>query len=114
LRKRGGKSRFVENITTNNKRKMKEACLMGAIPQPFLFGRREIDELGGLKCLLLVINHLSHEDLVQKWERSERGSERNDYPLCAVWDSVLAGAVFQHPFIEGLRRELRRNAQFIP
>ncbi|HAP32718.1 MAG TPA: DDE transposase, partial [Firmicutes bacterium] len=29
----------------------------------------------------------------------------------AVWNSVLAGVVYQHPSIESLRRELRRNAQ---
>jgi hypothetical protein len=28
-----------------------------------------------------------------------------------VWNSILAGVVFQHPSIEALRRELSRNAE---
>jgi len=47
---------------------------------------------------------------MEKLEK-ERGNGRNDYPVRAVWNSVLAGVVFQHPSIESLRRELRRNAQ---
>ena len=40
-----------------------------------------------------------------------RGRGRDDYPVRAMWNSVLAGIVFQHPSIESLRRELSRNAQ---
>ena len=38
-----------------------------------------------------------------------RGRGRDDYPVRAMWNSVLAGIVFQHPSIESLRRELSRN-----
>ena len=41
----------------------------------------------------------------------ERGKGRDDYPIRAVWNSLLAGIVFQHPTIESLRRELARNGQ---
>jgi hypothetical protein len=40
-----------------------------------------------------------------------RGHGRNDYPVRAMWNSVLAGIVFQHDNVEKLRRELSRNGQ---
>ena len=36
---------------------------------------------------------------------------RNDHPIDAMWNSILAGIVFDHPSIQSLRRELSRNAQ---
>ena len=41
----------------------------------------------------------------------ERGQGRNDYPVRAVWNSILAGIVYQHPSVASLRRELNRNGQ---
>ena len=41
----------------------------------------------------------------------ERYKGRDDYPVRAMWDSILAGIVFQHETIEKLRRELARNGQ---
>ena len=41
----------------------------------------------------------------------ERGNGRNDYPVRVVWNSMLAGIVFQHKTTESLRRELMRNGQ---
>jgi hypothetical protein len=83
---------------------------MAIIPQQRLFGWREIDELGDLERLVLVLEYLPDEELMQKLER-ERGHGRNDYPVRAVWNSILAGFVFQHTSVESLRRELKRNAQ---
>ncbi len=40
-----------------------------------------------------------------------RGRGRDDYPVRAIGNSVLAGIVFQHPSIESLRRELSQNGQ---
>ena len=70
----------------------------------------EIEELGDLERLRLVIEHMPDEELMRELE-SKRGNGRDDYPVRAVWNSVLAGVVFQHPSIESLRRELGRNAQ---
>jgi len=42
---------------------------------------------------------------------SERGQGRDDWPVRAVWNSILAGIVYQHVSIESLRRELSRNPQ---
>ena len=83
---------------------------MAIIPQKQLFGWKEIDQLGDLQRLLLVLDYLPDEGLMKKLER-ERGRGRDDYPIRPVWNSILAGIVYQHPSIESLRRELRRNAQ---
>jgi hypothetical protein len=40
-----------------------------------------------------------------------RANGRNDHPIEAVWNSILAGIVFDHVSIQSLRRELNRNAQ---
>lgn len=83
---------------------------MAIIPQKQLFGWKEIDELGDLQRLLLVLDYLPDEGLMKKLEQ-ERGRGRDDYPIRPVWNSILAGIVYQHPSIESLRRELQRNAQ---
>ncbi|AZK59011.1 Mobile element protein [Candidatus Desulforudis audaxviator] len=101
----------MENPFCNHqKRTTKEVSLMAIIPQQRLFGWQEIDELGDLERFLLVVNHLPDEQLMQKLER-ERGKGRDDYPVRAVWNSILAGIVFQHVSVESLRRELCRNGQ---
>ena len=41
----------------------------------------------------------------------QRGNGRNDYPVRAMWNSLVAMVVFEHPSIESLRRELSRNGQ---
>jgi len=101
----------VENPFCNHqKRTTKEVSLIAIIPQQRLFGWQEIDELGDLERFLLVVNHLPDEQLMQKLER-ERGKGRDDCPVRAVWNSILAGIVFQHVSVESLRRELCRNGQ---
>lgn len=83
---------------------------MAIIPQRQLFGWREIEDLGELERLRLVLDHLPDGKLMADLER-ERGRGRDDYPVRAVWNSLLVGIVYQHPSIESLRRELLRNAQ---
>lgn len=83
---------------------------MAMIPQPSLFSWKEIENLADLQRLSLLLTHLPDEPLMQHLE-SQRGNGRNDYPIRALWNSVLAGIVYQHPSIESLRRELMRNAQ---
>ena len=83
---------------------------MAIIAQKRLFDWHEIEELGDLKRLQLVLEHLPDEKLMRSLEK-RRGNGRNDYPVRAVWNSILAGVVYQHPSIESLRRELMRNGQ---
>lgn len=83
---------------------------MAIITQSSLFAWDDIEELGDLKRLKLVLDAIPDEDLMCVLER-ERGNGRDDYPVRAVWNSLLAGVVFQHDSVESLRRELCRNAQ---
>lgn len=83
---------------------------MAIIPQQRLFAWDEIENLGDLERLQLVLETMPDEELMRELER-ERGRGRNDYPIRAVWNSILAGIVYQHPSIESLRRELLRNGQ---
>ncbi len=45
------------------------------------------------------------ERLMQHLERN-RDRKCDDYPVRAIWNSILAGAICQHPSVESLRREL--------
>lgn len=83
---------------------------MAILPQPLLFAWKEIEDLGDLSRLKLLLENLPDEELMIQLE-SERGNGRDDYPVRAMWNSLLAGIVFQHDLVESLRRELSRNAQ---
>lgn len=83
---------------------------MSIIPQQKLFAWDEVEKLGDLERLQLVLETMPDEEMMRELE-SERGCGRNDYPVRAVWNSILAGVVYQHPSIESLRRELLRNGQ---
>jgi hypothetical protein len=83
---------------------------MAIIPQRSLFSWEEIEELGDLERLKLVVEYLPDEKLMRQMEK-QRAQGRDDYPVRAVWNSVLAGVVFGHNCIESLRRELKRNGQ---
>jgi len=83
---------------------------MAIIAQHSLFSWKEIENLADLQRFSLLLTHLPDELLMRRLE-SQRGHGRNDYPVRAMWNSVLAGIVYQHSSIESLRRELMRNAQ---
>ena len=83
---------------------------MSIIPQQTFFVWDEIENLGDLERLQLVLEYMPDEELMQILEK-ERGKGRDDYPVRAMWNSILAGVVYQHPSIESLRRELLRNGQ---
>jgi len=83
---------------------------MAIIPQQQLFSWKEIENLADLRRLWLLLKYLPDEALMQKLE-SERDQGRDDYPVRAVWNSILAGIVYQHLSIESLRRELMRNGE---
>jgi hypothetical protein len=83
---------------------------MARIAQGQLFGWEEVEELGDLERLRLVLRSLPDEALMRHLE-SDQGHGRDDYPVRAVWNSVLAVGVYQHDSVESLRRELQRNGQ---
>jgi hypothetical protein len=83
---------------------------MATIPQKRLFGWDQIEALGDLKRLRLVLENLPDEALMKKLEQ-DRHRGRDDYPIRPMWNALVAGVVLQHPTVEALLRELRRNAQ---
>src|SRR5690606_2544412 len=89
---------------------IRRSPVMAIIPQLNLFSWQEIQSLGDLERLRLVIEYMPDEELMQTLEQ-KRGKGRDDYPVRAMWNSLLAGIVFQHESVEKLRRELARNGQ---
>jgi len=83
---------------------------MAILPQSELFSWEQVDASSDLKRLELMLSAIPDEPLMQALE-CERKGRRNDYPIRAIWNSILAGVVFQHCSIESLRRELLRNAE---
>lgn len=83
---------------------------MAIIAQQTLFAWNEIENLCDLKRLGLAIEYIPDEKLMQTLE-AERKNGRDDYPVRAMWNTILAGVVFQHISVESLRRELARNSQ---
>jgi hypothetical protein len=73
-----------------------------------LFDWRAVEARSDLDRFYLVRDHLPDERLMHYLEVM-RGPGRDDYPVAAMWNAVLAGVVFQHPSIEALIRELGRN-----
>lgn len=58
----------------------------------------------------MVLSVLPDEPLMMDLERSRRNG-RDDYPIRATWNSVIAGIVYQHKSVASLRRELARNGE---
>ena len=79
-----------------------------AMTQTSLFSWDALEARSDLDRLPLVRDHLPAERLVQYLEVM-RQHGRDDYPVRAMWNAVLAGIVFQHESIESLLRELARN-----
>ncbi|HLS20071.1 MAG TPA: hypothetical protein VK056_00225 [Bacillota bacterium] len=60
---------------------------MAVIPQMNLFPWEEVEDLGDLDRLRLVIQYLPDEKLMRKLE-SNRKNGRNDDPVRAVWNNM--------------------------
>ncbi len=76
----------------------------------YLFKWQDVEAKSDLERLRLVLEHVPDEALMRKLE-AHRDKGRDDYPIRAVWNSVLAGIVYQHESVESLRRELLRNGE---
>ena len=83
---------------------------MAKILQQKLFRWEDVERSPEIQRLRWVLEVLPDEGLLQILE-VERKGRRDDYPLRAVWNSILAGIVYQHGSIESLRRELLRNGE---
>ena len=83
---------------------------MGIPEQKQLFSWKDVDSIGDLERLLLVLKYIPDNKLIDLLIR-ERDKGRNDYPVEPIWNSIIAGVVFQHISVESLRRELQRNGE---
>lgn len=72
------------------------------------FSWKEIEKKKDLDRLKLVIENIPDEELMLILER-ERKKGRNDYPIRFLWNSIIAGIIFQHQSINSMIRELSRN-----
>jgi hypothetical protein len=72
--------------------------------------QNDIQNLGDLERLKLVIETMPDQKLIYTLN-TLRGNRRNDHPIRAMWNSILAGIIFEHVSVESLRRELSPNAQ---
>ena len=81
---------------------------MAHVPQARLFSWEDVESCSDLDRLSLVLDYLPDDALMQALE-ARRAKGRDDYPVQAMWNAILAGIVFQHPSIASLRRELGRN-----
>lgn len=80
------------------------------VSQMSVFEYTEIEALGDLERLELALSGLDDDALMDKLE-NRRGHGRNDYPIRALWNSLIAMRLFGHSTVESLRRELSRNSQ---
>lgn len=83
---------------------------MNIITQMSLFEESEFEFLGDLERLQVVLGALDDEKLIHALYKI-RGKGRNDWPCEAMWNSFVASFLFEHPSIQALLRELKRNKQ---
>lgn len=81
---------------------------MKIISQLSVFDYKEIEILGDLERCKLLINNVPDEKIINKLYEI-RGKGRNDYPIEAVWNSLLITPLLECSSINQLRRELSRN-----
>lgn len=81
---------------------------MAKIINRYLFNWQDIDNLPELKRFQLVLEYADDEEFIRMLERI-RYKGRNEYPVRAIWNSLLVMYVAQHSSISSLRRELMRN-----
>ena len=79
---------------------------MAKIPQRSLFTWNAIEAKSDLERFYLVRDNLPDEEIVMTLEKN-RGNGRDDFPVRAMWNAVLAGIVFQHESIESPTRQSR-------
>src|SRR3990167_9407689 len=63
--------------------------VLAIVRQQNLFSWQDVEELGDLERLKLVIETMPDRELIQALERRRKG-KRDDYPIIAMWNSVLA------------------------
>ena len=83
---------------------------MKIITQISMFDDTQNENLGGLERLQKVLENLPDEKLIHKLKH-KRKNGRNEWPVEAMWNSLIASFIFDHDSIASLIRELNRNSQ---
>ena len=83
---------------------------MARIIQQKILSWQDVEASGELERLRMVVEAIPDDELMKALE-AERKGRRDDYPIRPIWNSMLAGIVYQHVSIESLRRELLRNGE---
>ena len=71
----------------------------------------ESDDMPELQCLVLFLEHLPYQEFVAQLD-SRRDRGRNDYPIQALFWTMIAGVAFGHDSVNSLLRELARNVRW--
>jgi hypothetical protein len=74
---------------------------LAKILQQKIFSWKDVESIGELERLKLVIEVMPDNELMKELE-AERKGRRDDYPIRAVWNSILAGIVYQHNKIDNI------------
>lgn len=95
-------------IVNTPKTLMKRRFTYGNYTTDFVVWVEEIESLGDLERLRLVIEYMPDEELMDKLER-ERKNGRDDYPVRAMWNAMEycsgGGVSRQTHYSPSLRRE---------
>lgn len=78
--------------------------------QHSLFSWQAVESSTEIQRLHAILDTIEDEQLMRTLE-SERRGRRNDWPIRAMWNSLIAMLIFRHDSISSLRRELERNGE---
>lgn len=93
-------------LLTNKNQRRTSRCISHS-----LFSWQALDESNDIFRFRKLLEALDDKELIRRL-KAERKGRRNDYPIEAIWNSLLARLLFNHSSIQSLRRELRRNTEF--
>ncbi len=80
--------------------------------EPSLFDWQAVEAHSELDRFYLAWDNFPDAQLLQYLEIM-RGAGRDDYPVAAMLNALIAGVVFQHPSVAALLRELARNPALV-
>lgn len=83
---------------------------MSTLTQPSLFSWEKVEASPEILRLKRLLDALPDRELLDALEARRKG-RRNEFPLAALWRSVVTAVALGHPTTASLIRELKRNAE---
>jgi hypothetical protein len=80
---------------------------------PTLFTWNDVEGRSDLDRFYLVRDHLPDDKIITALNQQRGQKGRDDFPVLAMWNALIAGIVFQHESINSLIRELNRNPSLL-